>query len=427
MHEWKTFILQLENELGNEAFANWVKPIKVREFDAGNLHLELQDSFHEHWFEEYIRPKLDKDFVNKNGRPIKVHVHTKTKERTGEKKEDTSEHRLIQSNPLDPSLNFDTFFVATNNSLSLQILKNLSEESFNPCYIYGKNGAGKTHLLHALALQLRNAGKRVFYASTETFTSHVVHAIRLGKMENFRNAYRNTDVLIIDNVHELSKRFATQEEFFHTFNALHSTNRQVILSGNAPAISLQGIEQRLISRFEWGISLEIAPLIVEDFLPMAKNRCKSLHLPVDEESLTWICTHFTSAASVSRAILALALRYQSGELSLEIVKHCLDDLAKKETVHIVTSKQIIEEVSKHFGIRIEDIYSQNKSREFSLPRQVAIYLCRMKLKEPYMKIGKLLGRDHSTILTSVKSIQKSIEKKNFDILQSLREIEKKLH
>ena len=255
MQAWDEFLVRLEKELGTQTVEKWVRPLRVLRFDALNLYLETPDSFQIGWFEEHVRPLLREKFLNNNGGVIQVHLsspHSSHSQKIGSPSQ--IQQFAILPNELNPEMSFENFLISAENKIALEIL---SGGEFNPVFLYGPKGSGKTHLLMSYALEMEKKGKKVFYVRAETFTEHVVQAIRLGFMQSFRKTYREIDVLLVDDIHIFSRKSATQEEFFHTFNALHTAGKQILLSANIPPFKLSEIEARLISRFEWGISVPL--------------------------------------------------------------------------------------------------------------------------------------------------------------------------
>jgi chromosomal replication initiator protein len=255
MQAWDDFLNAEEHRLGKEVAAKWLRSLRVIRFDACNLYLEAKDPFQIRWFEEHVRPGIQTRLQNNNSHPIKVHLKaasTEPSEKKPPKKKWEPSLLKITSDPLDSFATFEHFAADGNNQIPYQLLYNLEQGSFNPIFLHGPTGSGKTHLLMAMAAKTK---QKVLFVNAETFTEHVVQAIRLGWMQEFRNAYRKVDLLIIDDIHLFAKRTATQEEFFHTFNALNLEKKQIVLSSALPPHLLQGIEERLISRFEWGITL----------------------------------------------------------------------------------------------------------------------------------------------------------------------------
>lgn len=402
MREWEQFLSELKQELGADAVGSWVP--KLLRFDAGNVYLAPQDSFQAAWFEEHIRPRL-KTFINANGRPIKVHLNT-------EKKEPSSQQAppplSFSPTPIDPEMSLTHFLPSPENWVPYKLLTEGSP--FNPIFFYGARGSGKTHLLMGAALELKKKGKRVFYVKADTFTEHVVQAIRLGQMQEFRKIYRDIDALIVDDVHLFARKAATQEEFFHTFNTLHTSGRLVLLSAHVSPMHLTEIEPRLISRFEWGISLEVGQGNLSAILAK-KAALWKMALP--EELLPWIEHQFPKEPIL--ALQALLLRSQGKSITLSMAEHLLKDLLEKERESALTADKIVKQVAAHYGIKTEDILGKSQMRESALPRQISMYLCRKELKMAFQKIGELFDRDHSTVMSSVKQIQKALDEKKLEL------------
>lgn len=446
MQAWIEFLNKLDDQLGKETVDKWLRPLKVIHFDAWNLYLEASDSFHSLWFEEHVRPRIKTSFLNTNGHPIKVHLTTSEIEIASEKREDSQvavAPRRFVSDTLEPWGTFSTFVPAKANPIAYKLLGELtgglpnSPELglgvFNPIFVYGKSGVGKTHLLMATASLLQEKGLKVMYIRTETFTEHVVSAIRSGQMQVFRKAYRNADVLIMDDVHLLARKNATQEEFFHTFNTLHTSGRQIILSANCLPQHLEEIEARLVSRFEWGITVQLESLNNDELFQMVLNRCRALKFPLNREIIEFLITSFSqNTKSLHRAFEALILRSHLNhspnhkDLNIAYVKNLLGDLLEIEEKILLNPQKIIQAVADVYGIRPEDILGRSQSQEISLPRQIAMMLCREKLKLSYVKIGTTFSRDHSTVMSSIRQMQNKLNTQEKELNSSLLDIERKL-
>lgn len=400
MKAWDEFLQKMDLKLGKQTIDHWVRSIQIKQFDARNLYLESPDPLQINWFEEHIRPSLKNGLFNNNGRVILVHLNKiKKTEGTIEKTNFT-----IYQDRLDPELTFENFIVCPENIVAFKLL-NETTVSFNPIFLYGPQHTGKTHLLTAAAHLYQTIGKKVFFARAETFTSHVVQAIRLGHMDLFRHSYRDIDVLIIDDVSFFSKKFATQEEFFHTFNILHTAGKQIVLSSRLPPTKLQDIEQRLLSRFEWGISLGIQRPPAHEILTKKATLWKLSYSP---DLITYLAEQFPQDPLI--ALQALRLRTKGiSLLTPEKASQFLQDLLAQNKAKMVTSEKIVADTAVHFGIRIEDILGKSHKKEFTYPRQIAMYLCRTKLQLPFQKIGAIFKRDHSTVMASIKRIQSGIE------------------
>ncbi len=449
MQAWELFLAHLEIEYGKETVLRWLRALKVVRFDACNIYLEAQDSFQVLWFDEHIRSKLPL-FVNNNQKPIKVHLSLPELVPTAPRKRKTTPQLQppasfqIYFDELDPSCSLDEFLVSEDNKVAYKVLEELClrlvdskvqamssfsghkpssiRDFLNPIYLYGQTGSGKTHLLMAVAQKLRRVGYKAVYARSELFTEHVVKAIRIGEMSHFRKTYRNADVLLIDDVQVFGRKNATQEEFFHTFNTLHTEGKQIILSSDVAPQSLQFIEPRLISRFEWGIVLPLSPPQKKDIAKILEHKAQSYHYPISARTLEFLAESFaTSPKSAVKALEALMLRShlnKSGQkihLPLNAVKGLLSDLIENEKAKALTANRIIQNVADHYSLPVEDLIGKSQSRECVGPRQLAMYLCRELLKEPYMKIGDLFKRDHSTVMSAVRQVQKQMSTAGNDL------------
>ena len=281
------------------------------------------------------------------------------------------------------------------------------------------------------AAALRKQNKKVVFARAQTFADHVVSAIRAGEMGIFRESYRNTDVLIIDDVHIFSRKGATQEEFFHTFNSLHLAGKQIIFSANCPPKELQFIEPRLISRFEWGIVVSLERPSREDAEKILTVKLNTLDFPLHKKVIDFLLDSFTTMTSLNKALEALILRahldlkkgrLSSMQLTVAFLEQELADLIAEEQQSKITPQRIVHDVAQYFGIKSDDVLGDGQTRDRVLPRQLSMYLCRQELKMPYMKIGDIFGRDHSTVMSSIKLIQKELDADNGDVVSAYRAI-----
>lgn len=430
MKAWKLFLEDLEKKIGTATVRKWLSNLDVIKFDACNLYLEAENHFQAQWFQEHIKPILDQNFYNENFHKIKVHLSVKNVQKKD--KQQIEKKFEILSDPLDPYSTFSLFVASESNLMTLKLLKETTVKNsvFNPIFLYGPKGSGKTHLLQACYHKFKERNLNVFYVNAQSFTNHVVEAIRNGAMQDFRKTYRNLDVLIIDDIHIFSKKYATQEEFFHTFNTLHTEGKTIIISANVPTNSMHDIESRLISRFEWGISLKLEKLEKKELKVIFNNELEILKLNFDPQIEKFILDTFTNIISIKKALKTIALKADldnSTSLDLDKIKKYLSFLINEEKEVALSHDKIINEVSVYFGITTKDILGKSQTRECALPRQFSMYLCRELLKMPYMKIGSLFKRDHSTVMTSVNSIKSYLENKNVEISSAYIELSKKLN
>lgn len=454
MQAWDEFLTYLETELGGDTIQKWVRSLKLLRFDACNLYLEAKDSFQAMWFEEHIRPRALAKLFNNNKKRIRVHLSTGNapvplakKRSYATKATDASVAPKfnILFEDIDPHCTFCNYSLTEDRQLPWKLLSDLAASPsdpvcglgvFNPIYLYGPAGTGKTHLLMAVTAALKAHRIKALYLRTETFTEHVVAAIRAGEMSLFRQAYRNIDVLIVDNVQVFARKAATQEEFFHTFNTLHTAGKQIILSANCSPAELQLIEPRLVSRFEWGIVLPLQAYTREEQKLILEKKADALQFKLHPKLNDFLVDTFKSSLQAPiKALKALILRshmqQQEGRipaasLAVQSARIILQDLIQEERQKAVTVDKILQMVSEHYGIRKDDILGAAQSRDCVLPRQIAMHLCRTELKLPFMKIGDHFSKDHSTVMSSVKLIQRGVEQNNQDMVCSLDSIKKKL-
>ncbi|MBS3904176.1 MAG: chromosomal replication initiator protein DnaA [Simkania sp.] len=452
MHAWQNFLTDLRPELGDEAIDKWLTPLQVDHFDACNLYLKAQDAFQAAWFEEHIRPRLKKRLANNNNHPIKVHLSIEKKIEDLPENPETllkpKESLCFLPDTLDPGSTFENFLCTQTNQITFQLLSELagydSETktfkeptlalgTFNPIYIHGASATGKTHLLMAITSSLQHTGLKVLYVRAETFTEHVVRAIRSSAMLEFRKTYRHVDVLLIDDIQILARRGATQEELFHTFNTLHTLGKQIIISSSCPAGLLPAIEPRLVSRFEWGLTLHLEKLSIEELRQLLDQRCEALDFPLSSEIIHYLLKHFGETPrsllrSLESLILYVHMRHHRSSflLSLDDAQEALKSLLEEEKRGMIDPQKIIRAVADHFGISAEEILGKSQTQGCVMPRQIAMHLCREILKMPYLRIGETFHRDHSTVMSSVRIVQKKLETQDRELATALSLIQQKI-
>ncbi|GAB4227378.1 MAG: chromosomal replication initiator protein DnaA [Chlamydiales bacterium] len=454
MKEWEHFLEHLKDKLGVEVFDRWLKPIRILRYDARNLYLEVKDYFQALWFEEHVQPKAKVFFRNKNEKTIKVHLsiahspgNIDKKSRQKSKFYNSQFHKQpfqLEFGSPSPEMTFETFVTSKTNFIPQKLLSELLQStksssgetqqlgSFNPIYLFGHSGTGKTHLLMAMANELKKANINVIYVNAETFTEHVINAIRAGEMSTFRTAYRSAQVLFVDDVHVFSRKGATQEEFFHTFNTLHLAGKQIILSARCAPQELKMIEPRLVSRFEWGIVLPLEQAGQEELIKILEKKMEVLNFHLVGKVKEYLIDTFGhSVVSLIKALEALILRHHMDErlsklssttLNVATVKRLLEDIEVKEERKKITPEKVLQQVAQYFGVTLNDILGSSQNRENVFPRQIAMFLCRKELEMPFMKIGDLVGRDHSTVMASVRRIEKEQNEGVSNTLTALREL-----
>ena len=341
----------------------------------------------------------------------------------------------IQSANLNPKYTFDTFVVGSNNNLAHAAALAVAEspgEIYNPLFIYGGVGLGKTHLMHAIAhFILKNDPKaKILYVTSETFTNELIDAIRNKNnitTTEFREKYRNNDVLLIDDIQFIIGKESTQEEFFHTFNTLYESKKQIIISSDKPPKEIETLEERLRSRFEWGLTVDIQSPDYETRMATLRKKEEMEGYNIDNEVIKYIATHVKSnireLEGALTKIVALS-RLNKCDITLQLAEEALKDIISPGSQREVTAELILQIVADHFGLTPLDITSQRRSKEIVYPRQITMYLCRSMMDIPLQSIGKVLGgRDHTTIIHGCEKIAADLKKD--DSLKNTIEILKK--
>ncbi len=436
MNVWTQFLNDLERIIGKKAVARWLRPLRLTSFDARNLYLDADDPFQIHWFFEQVDAQLLSRLQAPSGASIKLHFSVKGRpfDRLQKKSASHTERPAtpFKSSHLDPHALLEHFWTDDTPHFPLQVIKEwlkqpapLSLSDDNPLYLYGPLGSGKTHLLMGIAHALKAKGLRPFYIQAQTFVEHVVHAFRSSLLHSFRALYRSIDVLLIDDVHLLARKTGTQEEFFHTFNHLYEEKRPIVMTAHCPAQKLEEIEERLISRFEWGLALSCPAPSKALKKILIRKRSHQFGITLEPSAYDFLLTTFHPLPTLIRSIEALALRGQHllhTPMTKATLVTLLQDLIAAENAHILSPEVIIESVARYFDLTSKDILSRSQRKECTLPRQIAMYLCRNNLSLPYIKIGKLFFRDHSTVMSSTKLIAQALQNKEPLVTQSLQAI-----
>jgi chromosomal replication initiator protein len=319
--------------------------------------------------------------------------------------------------PLNERYVFDRFVVGTNNQLAAAATRAVAEapaRMYNPLFIYGGVGLGKTHLMHAIghALLVRDPSKRVAYISSERFTNDLIASIQEGRMAEFRRRYREIDLLLIDDVHFLGEKERTQEEFFHTFNALHDAQRQIVMTSDRPPKEIPGLEERLVSRFEWGLVTDIKPPDFETRIAILRKKADEDQIALADEVLEFIARNCRSNVRELEGAVIKLLAYSSltrREVTIDLAREALGGVLSGGESPEITPTLIRERVAHLFGVSVEALSSKKRTKEVTLPRQVAMYLIRELLDLPLVEIGKLFGgRDHSTVIHSIQKVEEDL-------------------
>lgn len=322
---------------------------------------------------------------------------------------------------LNPKYKFDTFIVGSNNKMAHSASLAVAESPgniYNPLFIYGGAGLGKTHLMHSVGhfILERNPEKKIIYVTSEDFTNEVINCIRSGeavKMNKFRDKYRTVDVLLIDDVQFIIGKESTQEEFFHTFNTLRDAGKQIILTSDKPPKDMETLEERLRSRFEWGLIVDIQPPDYETRMAILKKNAENYSKDINDDVLNYIAENIRSnireLEGAFNKIVAFS-KLNKVDITLSHAEEALKDIIYPDKPKEVTPTLIIEVVAEHFGINPDDITSKKRNSEYVQPRHIAMYLCREITSTSLVNIGKIMGkRDHTTVMNGIKNISERIK------------------
>lgn len=315
---------------------------------------------------------------------------------------------------LNPRNTFDSFVVGANNQFAHAAAFAVAKapaKTYNPFFIYGGVGLGKTHLMHAIGqhISVTRPNSKILYISSEKFTNDFIDAIQNGKFNKFRNKYRQVDVLLIDDIQFLAGKERSQEEFFHTFNTLFDGHKQIILSSDRPPSEIQNLEQRLVSRFEWGLTAELQPPDIETRMAILRKKAQSANIKLQPHILEFLSQRIrTNVRRLEGALVRVATfgSLSGKELTTDTVEHVLKDLLQEEARSVVTIEQIQKRVAEHFDIRLADMTSKRRPANIAFPRQIAMYLSRELTKTSLSEIGEAFGgRDHGTVLHAHKLVR----------------------
>ncbi len=442
---WENTLKDIKNKINLPTYKAWFEHITPLSLKKNCLTVSVGSSFAKEWLESRYSNLLSdsiKKVIN-NSCKIKIVTAPESLESTegyyDEYIDESIEsayylNKKIKNSTFNTKYTFDTFIVGNSNRFACTASLAVSEKpgnTYNPLFIYGGVGLGKTHLLHAIGqytLQL-HPDKIVKYVSAERFLNDFINALRYKNIFAFKENYRNNDVLLVDDIHFLEDKEASQEEFFHTFNALHDTNRQIVLSSDRSPKNISTLEERLRSRFEWGLVTDITPPDLETRLAILKKYSEREKISVPDDILNLIAEKITSNIRELEGSLTRIAAFTSltkSKPDLVIAKNILKDILPDDKEHKTSIQTIIKEVSKYFSIPINDILSAKRNKFISHARQLAMYLSRELTSSSLPRIGKSIGdRDHSTVIYAISKISDLI-KTDRNVYRQIQEITNKI-
>ncbi|MCX4352697.1 MAG: chromosomal replication initiator protein DnaA [Lachnospiraceae bacterium] len=419
--------IRKEYELTDVSYDTWIKPLSFYDVKE-NVVIIMIPSDQAHAL-NYISSKY-KNFFKVIVSEMMNHTYdisfvlekeTIENDKKAESTVKSSNHVNYENANLNPKYKFDTFVVGSNNKLAHSAALAAAEspgEVYNPLYIYGGAGLGKTHLMHSIGhfILEENPGMKVLYVTSENFTNEVISCIRSGdaiKMNKMRDKYRTVDILMIDDIQFIIGKESTQEEFFHTFNTLHSAGKQIILSSDKPPKDMETLEERLRSRFEWGLIADIQPPDYETRMAILQKNAESYNKEIDDEILSYIAENVKSNIRELEGALNKIMAFSKlnkVDINLEHAEEALKDVIYPNKKKEITPSFIIEVVAEHFGVSPTDIASKKRTAELVQPRQVVMYFCRELTSNSLQNIAKAIGKkDHTTVLHGIEKITEKME------------------
>ena len=415
----------LKDEMTNISYETWIKSLEIRDFTDDKIILVASSPFQKDAVESRYYDLVANTFKFITNKDCKIIVEYKDPNAIEEENNledtinfnDTDNDIGVSNNSLNPKYTFDTFVVGNNNRFAHAASLAVAEApgtSYNPLFLYGDVGLGKTHLMHAIGHQVikNNPNSNVLYVTSEKFTNQLINAIKDNKNEQFRNKYRNIDVLLIDDIQFIAGKERIQEEFFHTFNTLHDNRKQIVLSSDRPPKDIPLLEDRLKSRFEWGLIADISNPDYETRLAILRKKAQTDNVIVDDQILSAIATRVVSNIRELEGVFNKLVAFSTlanGPITIEMAEKAINDIsAQKEKV--ISADYIQDVVSKYFNINKKDLKGSKRSNDIAYPRQIAMYLCREVAGLSFPKIGEEFGkRDHTTVMHGCNKIEKEIQ------------------
>lgn len=417
--------MKIENDISEVAFTTWVKYFKPYKIEGNRIIVSVEKEnqlLSADWFAkkyrmpliitiaEVLETEFDVQFIIPDG--------TENDQNDVTNNNEEKESVAVLDAHLNPKYTFDTFVVGKNNDIAHATALAVAEDpgSYgNPLFIYGGAGLGKTHLLHSVAHYVlsKHPNYRIIYVTSEDFTNELVFSIAHKQTENFKNKYRNIDMLLIDDIQFIVNKESTQEEFFHIFTTLYESKKQIIISSDKPPKDINGLEDRLITRFKAGLTVDVQPPNYETRIAILKKRAELDNIHVDDESLNYIATNIKSSIRELEGALKQIYnlsRLRKQTINFSLTKEALENIVSPEDKRPVTCELIINTVAEHFNISPDDIRSAKRNKEISYPRQIAMYLCRKMTADSLQAVGNSLGKkDHTTIIHGEKKISDDLK------------------
>jgi chromosomal replication initiator protein len=422
---WKKACKHLEAVLHPDVYERWIAVIEPYDLEDDALTLAVDNDFYQTWLEENYLPLIRDALTAVEGESFTISFVVQPRSDKEDADTSATRRRTIRDRlsrrphvegALNPKFTFDRFIVGSSNNFahaaSLAVAQ-APARAYNPLFIYGDVGLGKTHLMQAIGHHVLNSSRAsVCYMSSEAMLNEYINALQNRSLVGFRKKYRNTDLLLIDDIHFLAGKERIQEEFFHTFNALFDSHKQIVMTSDRPASEIAGLEQRLVSRFEWGLVTELEPPDFETRVAILRNKQEQAEADVDDEIIQFIAEHVRSNIRRLEGALVRALSYASltgRDLTIDTLRYLLRDALETEQKEDLSLEGIQKVVAEHYDIRLADMTSSRRPRSIAVPRQVAMYLCRSLTSASLPDIANVFSKTHATVLHAYRSVDSRME------------------
>jgi chromosomal replication initiator protein len=434
---WSSVLAQVETKISKPSFETWLKSTKLLSYQNDTVTISAPNSFARDWLENHYVHLITGILSDSTGDDLLIKfVVPKDQDMDDFQlpaprvKPGQNEHQEFLPGMLNPKYTFDTFVIGSGNRFAHAASLAVAEapaKAYNPLFIYGGVGLGKTHLMHAIGHYVleHNPDAKVVYLSSEKFTNEFINSIRDNQTVDFRNKYRSVDILLIDDIQFLAGKEQTQEEFFHTFNTLHEESKQIIISSDRPPKEIPTLEDRLRSRFEWGLITDITPPDLETRIAILRKKAKADGLDIPNDVMTYIANSIDSNIRELEGALIRVVAYSSlinRDMSAELAAEALKDIMPNSKPKVITILDIQHAVGDQFNVKLEDFKTKRRTKDIAYPRQVAMYLSRELTDFSLPKIGEEFGgRDHTTVIHAHEKISKML-KDNQQLQQDVKDI-----
>src|ERR671918_745597 len=421
---WQGALAELKERLGKQNFETWIRPIRFGEQKGNEIQLEVPNKFFRDWLTDHFLDPIEQVLKSLAHREVKVRLNVdqglqyKALAERSERKIETERDKPHRTpNHLIAKYTFENFVIGASNQFAhaaSMAVASQPGEHYNPLFIYGGVGLGKTHLVNAIGHKAvtQRSSLKVVYLSSESFMNELIASLRRDRMDEFKRKFRNVDILILDDVQFIAGKERTQEEFFHTFNSLYESHKQIVITSDKFPKEIPGLEDRLRNRFEWGLIADIQPPDMETRVAILQKKAEAEGVPLPHDVAIFVATNIVSnvrelEGSLTRlgAFASLTKTQITVELTKEVLRNTL-----KGTQRDITVESIQKTICDFYNVKLGDLKAKRRTKNIAIPRQVAMYLCRKYTENSFPMIGdKFGGRDHSTVIHASKSIEKKIK------------------